>query len=182
MGDTDVTRDLQWHKGRHGWQVHDGYPRHQHSKNGALTIVSDDSRVHFQGGAEFTSPNAKAHARLAVVASNGHGQTHPPYENVEEDYGYHAHSLGGPVGCERCQLLRDNNGWLKLGETELHFDAPGRPRRDVLADRMQRAADEVAAIGLGHRISLSPAERLELDDAVRCLMRLAGRTRRGEVR
>lgn len=54
------TRDLVWHKGRHRGEAHDGYPRHTHSINGALTIVSDDPSPHFEGGAPFTTPNAKA--------------------------------------------------------------------------------------------------------------------------
>jgi hypothetical protein len=44
---------LVWHKGRHRWGEHDGYPRHQHSINGLLTIAPHDTRVHFQGGLAF---------------------------------------------------------------------------------------------------------------------------------
>jgi hypothetical protein len=48
-----VTRDLIWHKGRHVWSEHDGFPRHQHSINGALTIDPHDTSPHFRGGAAF---------------------------------------------------------------------------------------------------------------------------------
>lgn len=44
---------LEWHKGDHVWQEHDGYPRHQHSINGALTIAPNDTGVHFAGGPPF---------------------------------------------------------------------------------------------------------------------------------
>jgi hypothetical protein len=42
-------KPLAWHKGKHPWQEHDGYPRHQHSVNGALTIAPGDTKLHFQG-------------------------------------------------------------------------------------------------------------------------------------
>jgi hypothetical protein len=47
------SRQLEWHKGRHAWEQHDGYPRHQHSINGVLTIVPNDTRPHFAHGPEF---------------------------------------------------------------------------------------------------------------------------------
>jgi hypothetical protein len=54
---------LEWHKGRHPWSEHDGYPRHQHSVNGALTIAPGDTRLHFKGSA-FDQPGYPA--RLPV--------------------------------------------------------------------------------------------------------------------
>lgn len=42
-------RPLEWHKGKHAWSEHDGYPRHQHSINGALTIAPGDTSLHFSG-------------------------------------------------------------------------------------------------------------------------------------
>lgn len=44
---------LEWHKGTHGWEIHDGYPRHAHSENGVLTIDPHDSRPHFAHGPQF---------------------------------------------------------------------------------------------------------------------------------
>lgn len=49
-------KPLAWHKGTHMWDSHDGYPRHQHSVNGALTIAPDDNSVHFEGGKPFGKP------------------------------------------------------------------------------------------------------------------------------
>lgn len=45
---------LAWHRGKHPWEAHDGYPRHQHSLNGALTIRPDDTQLHFAHGPDFT--------------------------------------------------------------------------------------------------------------------------------
>jgi hypothetical protein len=39
-----------WHEGTHAWMEHDGYSRHQHSVNGALTIHPNDTGLHFKGG------------------------------------------------------------------------------------------------------------------------------------
>ena len=50
-----AARSLEWHKGRHGWQEHDSYPRHQHSLNGVLTIAPGDTQAHFAHGPEFKS-------------------------------------------------------------------------------------------------------------------------------
>lgn len=36
-----------WHKGRHSWEEHDGFPRHQHSINGVLTIDPRDPHPNF---------------------------------------------------------------------------------------------------------------------------------------
>lgn len=44
-----ATQPLAWHAGRHKWKQHDGYPRHQHSINGQLTIDPHDTRPHFKG-------------------------------------------------------------------------------------------------------------------------------------
>lgn len=44
---------LEWHEGTHAWETHDGFPRHQHSLNGALTISPHSSQVHFKGGLPF---------------------------------------------------------------------------------------------------------------------------------
>jgi hypothetical protein len=44
-----ASQPLTWHAGRHKWDEHDGYPRHQHSINGALTIDPHDSHPHFRG-------------------------------------------------------------------------------------------------------------------------------------
>jgi hypothetical protein len=44
---SEVPLKLEWHKGRHRWEEHDGYPRHQHSINGVLTIAPNDTAVHF---------------------------------------------------------------------------------------------------------------------------------------
>jgi hypothetical protein len=44
---------LEWHKGVHGWQEHDGHRRHSHSINGALTIDPHDTGLHFKGGRPF---------------------------------------------------------------------------------------------------------------------------------
>lgn len=33
-------RPLKAHPGTHAWEEHDGYPRHQHSVNGVLTIAN----------------------------------------------------------------------------------------------------------------------------------------------
>lgn len=44
---------LIWHVGKHGWWTHDGFPRHQHSMNGVLTIAPGDTAVHFKGGTPF---------------------------------------------------------------------------------------------------------------------------------
>jgi hypothetical protein len=46
---------LEWHQGDHPWAEHSGWPRHQHSLNGALTIAPGDTRVHFAGGLPFAS-------------------------------------------------------------------------------------------------------------------------------
>lgn len=32
----------KWHEGEHYWDAHDGYPSHQHSINGLLTIQGGD--------------------------------------------------------------------------------------------------------------------------------------------
>ena len=48
---------LHWHKGRHAWAAHGGYPRHQHSLNGCLTIAPGDTRVHFAHGPGFGPPD-----------------------------------------------------------------------------------------------------------------------------
>jgi hypothetical protein len=45
---------LAWHRGRHAWAEHDGYPRHQHSGNGVLTIALDDTRLHVPDGRDFS--------------------------------------------------------------------------------------------------------------------------------
>jgi hypothetical protein len=47
---------LEWHEGRHPWDEHDGYRRHQHSLNGALTIDPKDTRAHFSSGPGFDNP------------------------------------------------------------------------------------------------------------------------------
>lgn len=52
--DKEGTR-LEWHKGTHGWLVHDDYRRHGHSENGVLTIDPKDSTLHFEGGKPFPS-------------------------------------------------------------------------------------------------------------------------------
>lgn len=44
-----ASQPLAWHPGRHKWKEHDGWPRHQHSINGALTIDPHDSHPHFAG-------------------------------------------------------------------------------------------------------------------------------------
>lgn len=44
---------LSWHDGRHTWEEHDGYPRHQHSVNGQLTIAPNDPSLHFAWGPPF---------------------------------------------------------------------------------------------------------------------------------
>lgn len=44
-----LLQPLAWHAGRHKWQQHDGYPRHQHSINGQLTIDPHASHPHFEG-------------------------------------------------------------------------------------------------------------------------------------
>ena len=44
---------LEWHAGGHAWDAHGGYPRHQHSLNGALTIAPGDTEVHFAHGPGF---------------------------------------------------------------------------------------------------------------------------------
>lgn len=44
---SEVPLKLEWHKGKHVWEAHDGYPRHQHSINGVLTIAPDDPSPHF---------------------------------------------------------------------------------------------------------------------------------------
>lgn len=44
---------LPWHEGTHAWEEHDGYPRHQHSLNGCLTIAPDDGQLHFAHGPGF---------------------------------------------------------------------------------------------------------------------------------
>lgn len=44
---------LKWHEGKHGWLAHDGYPRHQHSINGQLTISPHSTQLHFKGGLPF---------------------------------------------------------------------------------------------------------------------------------
>lgn len=44
---------LRWHKGTHTWSMHDGYPRHQHSVNGVLTIAPNDTQPHFIWDPEF---------------------------------------------------------------------------------------------------------------------------------
>lgn len=49
----DQPRALAWHKGKHGWQEHDGYPRHGHSVNGVLTIDPRDPAPHFAWGPPF---------------------------------------------------------------------------------------------------------------------------------
>ena len=49
-----ASRPLEWHKGTHVWEEHDGYPRHQHSINGVLTIAPNDTGLHFAGGKPFT--------------------------------------------------------------------------------------------------------------------------------
>jgi len=56
----ETERELAWHRGLHVWEEHDGYPRHQHSINGALTIAPNDKTPHFQHGPPFE--NKKAHA------------------------------------------------------------------------------------------------------------------------
>lgn len=56
------TRQLRWHEGRHGWDTHDGYPRHQHSLNGVLTIRPGDTHVHFAWGPGFDPPGAEQEA------------------------------------------------------------------------------------------------------------------------
>ena len=48
-----AAQPLSWHEGRHGWVEHDGYPRHQHSVNGALTISPHSTQLHFAGGLPF---------------------------------------------------------------------------------------------------------------------------------
>jgi hypothetical protein len=55
-----IARNLVWHRGKHHSKEHDGYPRHAHSYNGLLTIVSDDPHPHFQGGPPFTTPKSRA--------------------------------------------------------------------------------------------------------------------------
>lgn len=45
---------LAWHAGRHAWESHDGYPRHQHSLNGALTIAPGSTQLHFGDEPAFT--------------------------------------------------------------------------------------------------------------------------------
>jgi hypothetical protein len=52
-GGTAQRQPLGWHKGRHGWESHDGYPRHAHSINGVLTIDPRDPAPHFGFGPPF---------------------------------------------------------------------------------------------------------------------------------
>jgi hypothetical protein len=112
---TEPTRDLAWHKGKHAWDTHDGYPRHQHAMNGTLTIVSDDSSPHFEGGRPFDSPKSKA-------------------------------------------------------------NPPPMPRnlREREVERIRRMCDELGAVRTAYRV--------ELEDGLRVLTRLAGRIERGEVK
>jgi hypothetical protein len=50
---------LAWHEGTHqGWEEHDGFRRHAHSKNGVITIGPHDSRVHLSGGIPFDDPGS----------------------------------------------------------------------------------------------------------------------------
>jgi hypothetical protein len=51
--DQAAGKSLAWHEGTHAWKQHDGYPRHQHSVNGVLTIAPGDTRLHFSHGPEF---------------------------------------------------------------------------------------------------------------------------------
>jgi hypothetical protein len=45
-----ATGHTPWHEGTHAWAEHDGYSRHQHSLNGALTIHPNDTGLHFKAG------------------------------------------------------------------------------------------------------------------------------------
>ena len=48
-----TTLALEWHDGTHPWGKHDGFPRHQHSLNGVLTIAPNDTQPHFAHGPGF---------------------------------------------------------------------------------------------------------------------------------
>jgi hypothetical protein len=122
--------DLQWHKGIHQSGEHDGYPRHAHSLNGALTIVSDDPSPHFSGGAPFTTPKARAEPTVS--------------RDIDEK-------------------------------------AMRRPRSEEESEHVWRLAQAIVTTTVAYRVSLSPAERAELDDACQVLLRLGGRIKRGEV-
>lgn len=58
-GGQPASRQLEWHPGSHPWDEHDGFPRHQHSINGALTIDPHDTSLHFAGGKPFGPPTTQ---------------------------------------------------------------------------------------------------------------------------
>jgi hypothetical protein len=141
--------DLQWHKGIHQSGEHDGYPRHAHSLNGALTIVSDDPSPHFSGGAPFTTPKARAE---------------PTVYHENDDY---------PRDIDE-KAMR----WAGLKSAGL---PERRPRSEDESEQVWRLAQAIVTTTVAYRVSLSPAERAELDDACQVLLRLGGRIKRGEV-
>ena len=65
--------NLEWHYGKHAWEKHDDYPRHQHSLNGALTIAPNDTRLHFRGGVPFDPEpeSKKAHRMTRLTWAKG---------------------------------------------------------------------------------------------------------------
>jgi hypothetical protein len=145
---------------------------------------SDEDDVSGQGGgvAEVTE------------IDRGDSNTHPGLARVVTA----PHTLGG----EPPDWLREHDNWLRQydltparkdqlarpgGQSAEEHEAPRRQvktseRSRRSADRCQRAADAVAGILVSDRVSLSPAERRELQDAVDTLMRQAGRFERGESR
>ncbi len=57
---------LEWHEGTHPWQAHDGYPVHQHSENGVMTIAPDNPSLPFEPGEAYGYP--EDHRYLILTA------------------------------------------------------------------------------------------------------------------
>lgn len=123
---------LEWHEGSHGWWTHDGWPRHQHSLNGALTIAPGDTQLHFRGGLPFE--------RVAKSMADGPVST--------DDTG---HALAAQAPLRRVEITEPPGGSAIVQERPLPADHPllADPPRPLPEDVRQQAEQAIQAASEG---------------------------------
>ena len=109
------SQPLAWHAGRHKWKTHDGYPRHQHSINGQLTIDPHDPHPHF-AGSTFGDKSYDETAKFEDRESEHIWRTADHVGNLLISYRRHMSNTERQALSDAMQTLMKFGGKVKRGE------------------------------------------------------------------